>query len=54
MNQGATSARTKRERPEVTSFLADVWRARGNFIPEVFLSCIRDPAGVFRWDGLVR
>jgi 3-oxoadipate enol-lactonase len=50
MTRGATSARTKRERPEVASFLADVWRARGNFSPLVFQSCVRDPGGVFGWD----
>jgi pimeloyl-ACP methyl ester carboxylesterase len=49
MTQGATSARTKRERPEVAAFLADVYRARGNFSRNVFLSCIRDPDGVFNW-----
>jgi pimeloyl-ACP methyl ester carboxylesterase len=50
MTQGATSAKTKRERPEVTAFLADVYRAKGNFSREVFLSCIRDPDGVFNWN----
>jgi pimeloyl-ACP methyl ester carboxylesterase len=50
MTQGATSARTKRERPEVAAFLADVYRAKGNFTREVFLSFIRDSEGVFHWD----
>jgi pimeloyl-ACP methyl ester carboxylesterase len=50
MSDGATSARTKRERPEVTAFLADVYRAEGSFSRDVFLSCIRDPGGVFNWN----
>jgi 3-oxoadipate enol-lactonase len=50
MSRGATSARTKRERPEVAAFLADVYRAKGNFSREVFLSFIGDPGGVFHWD----
>ena len=50
MSQGATSARTKRERPDVTAFLADVYRTKGNFSREVFLSSIRDPDGVFNWN----
>jgi 3-oxoadipate enol-lactonase len=50
MTQGATSTETKRERPEVAAFLADVYRAKGNFSREVFLSCIQDAGGVFRWN----
>jgi 3-oxoadipate enol-lactonase len=50
MTQGATSARTKRERPEVGALLGDAYGARGNFSREVFLSCIRDPNGVFNWN----
>jgi 3-oxoadipate enol-lactonase len=50
MTNGATSARTKRERAEVTTFLTDVYRAKGNFSREVFLSCIRDAEGVFHWN----
>jgi pimeloyl-ACP methyl ester carboxylesterase len=50
MTQGATSARTKRDRPEVPAFLANVYRAKGNFTREVFLSSIRDPDGVFHWN----
>lgn len=49
MTQGATSARTKRERPEVPAFLGDVYRAKGNFSREVFLSCVHDADGVFNW-----
>jgi pimeloyl-ACP methyl ester carboxylesterase len=47
---GAISARTKRDRPEVGAFLADVYRVKGSFSREVFLECIRDPAGVFNWN----
>jgi pimeloyl-ACP methyl ester carboxylesterase len=54
MTRGATSERTKRERPEVAAFLGDVYRARGNFSREVFLSFIRDPGGVFNWDVRAR
>jgi pimeloyl-ACP methyl ester carboxylesterase len=50
MTQGATSVRTKRQRPEIAAFLADVYRAKGNFSREVFLSFIRDPDGVFNWN----
>jgi pimeloyl-ACP methyl ester carboxylesterase len=50
MTRGATSARTKRERAEVTAFLADVYRAKGNFTRDVFLSFIRNPDGVFHWN----
>jgi pimeloyl-ACP methyl ester carboxylesterase len=50
MIRGATSARTKRERPEVSTLLADMYRAKGNFSREVFLSCIRDADGVFNWN----
>jgi 3-oxoadipate enol-lactonase len=50
MMDGALSARTKRERPEVAAFLHDAFRVRENFAREVFLSCIRDPGGVFGWN----
>jgi pimeloyl-ACP methyl ester carboxylesterase len=48
MLQGATSARTKRERPEVCAFLADVQRVEDT--RAVFLSCLVDPGGVFHWN----
>jgi 3-oxoadipate enol-lactonase len=50
MMDGALSVRTKRERPEVVAFLHDAFRARENFTRDVFLSCIRDPGGVFGWN----
>jgi pimeloyl-ACP methyl ester carboxylesterase len=50
MIQGSTSAKTKRERPEVGAFLADVYRVGDSFSHAVFLSCIRDPGGVFNWN----
>jgi pimeloyl-ACP methyl ester carboxylesterase len=43
MLQGATSARTKRERPEVCAFLADVLCVEDT--RAVFLSGVADPAG---------
>jgi pimeloyl-ACP methyl ester carboxylesterase len=50
MLRGATSARTKAERPEVCAFLSDAYRVGENFAPEVFLSTLADPGGVFHWD----
>lgn len=49
MTQGATSARTKRERPEVAAFLEGAW-CSSNFSPDVFLASMRDPNGVFGWN----
>jgi 3-oxoadipate enol-lactonase len=54
MIQGPTSAVTKRARPEVPTFLSDVYRVPSNFSPDVFVSCIRDPGGVFNWDVSTR
>lgn len=51
MSQGALSPRTRRERPEVAEYLGGAARAGGNFTPEVFLACMRDPDGVFRWNA---
>jgi pimeloyl-ACP methyl ester carboxylesterase len=50
MLRGSTSARTKRERPEVCALLADLYRVRESFTPDVFLACMGDPNGVFHWD----
>jgi pimeloyl-ACP methyl ester carboxylesterase len=54
MIQGSTSAVTKRDRSEVPTFLFDVYRVPSNFSPSVFVSCIRDPGGVFNWDVSTR
>jgi 3-oxoadipate enol-lactonase len=50
MVRGATSERTKRERPEVGTLLEDIYRVKGAFSRAVFLSCMRDPQGVFNWN----
>jgi 3-oxoadipate enol-lactonase len=50
MIEGALSGKTKRERPEVVAFVHDAFRVRESFTREVFLSCIRDPGGVFGWN----
>ncbi len=48
--EGATSAKTKREKPWVVNYAADVYRVEGNFSHEVFLANAGDPAGVFAWN----
>lgn len=51
MSQGSTSARTKRERPEVIAYLDAVWRVPETFQSHVFLESMRDPNGVFHWNA---
>jgi pimeloyl-ACP methyl ester carboxylesterase len=46
----ATSARTRRERPEVYEFLLAAHRVDDNFNRHVLLGCATDPGGVFHWD----
>lgn len=48
--EGATSAKTKRDRPEVVAFAADIYRVEGNFSHDVFMANAADPNGVFNWN----
>jgi 3-oxoadipate enol-lactonase len=50
MFEGATSARTKRERAEVCDFVAGAYRVQDNFTRAVLLASARDPNGVFNWN----
>ncbi len=48
--EGATSAKTKRDKPEVCGYAADVYRVGDNFTHAVFLANAGDPNGVFNWN----
>jgi pimeloyl-ACP methyl ester carboxylesterase len=50
MLAGATSPSTRRDRAEVCALLGDMYRVQDNFTHAVFLACMRDPNGVFRWN----
>lgn len=47
---GAVSARTKRERPEILAVMKAQFLAPSNFPKQVFDSAMADPNGVFNWN----
>jgi 3-oxoadipate enol-lactonase len=48
--EGAVSARTKRERPEILEVMRSHFMVQANFPKYVFDSAIADPNGVFNWN----
>jgi pimeloyl-ACP methyl ester carboxylesterase len=48
--EGAVSAATKRDRPEVVEYADAVFRVADNFTRELFFANASDPNGVFNWD----
>ena len=48
--EGAVSARTKRERPEIREVMRSHFTVQSNFPKYVFGSAIADPHGVFNWN----
>jgi pimeloyl-ACP methyl ester carboxylesterase len=48
--EGAISAKTKRERPEILDLMKAQFAVEGNFPRYVFNAAGADPGGVFNWD----
>ncbi|MFT4584983.1 MAG: pimeloyl-ACP methyl ester carboxylesterase [Gammaproteobacteria bacterium] len=46
----AVSAKSKKERPEITAFMEGCFRVEENFNEGVFFSSLQDPKGVFNWN----
>ena len=52
--EGATSAKTKRDKPEVVNFAFDAYRVGENFSHRVFPANLADPNGLFNWNIIDR
>jgi pimeloyl-ACP methyl ester carboxylesterase len=48
--EGAVSAKTRRERPEIFELMRSHFMVKSNFPKYVFDSAIADPNGVFNWN----
>ena len=48
--EGAVSARTRRERPEILEVMRSHFMVQSNFPKYVFDSAVADPGGVFNWN----
>ncbi|MEW6298690.1 MAG: alpha/beta fold hydrolase, partial [Thermodesulfobacteriota bacterium] len=48
--EGAVSARTKRERPEILDLMRAQFLVEENFPRHVFFAAAADPGGVFNWN----